>query len=249
MNQTVEIKYDVAMKIVYRLCSKFATNFLNLLNVIKAVVLKQLLLKEFSLLVKVIFLDFLHELLNLSFFVLDHIVERYLHPHEHSVSVSIFFLNPHIFFAIQEIIFLFKLRPELFTPFGQDSQDGRALDGELPLFDFFSAIGVCAFRDFSSYEVMGIVFDLLSILLVRNVVGIVCVFFFDLDSAALTLSLFENGLSSLVVHPLFIVDVFEDVGHRVEKALIDSFVRTLYFFVDVSHEPVQKLHDQVIVVA
>lgn len=56
--------------------------------------------KEARLLVKIVLLYLPHESLNLHFFLLDQIVERHLHPHEHGVNVSPSFLNSHVLLTI-----------------------------------------------------------------------------------------------------------------------------------------------------
>lgn len=71
----------------------------------------QLSKQQFGLLVKVILLQLLHEALYLDLLLLNQVIQRHLHPHEHSVHISSFLLHSQILLPVEEIVFCFEFAP------------------------------------------------------------------------------------------------------------------------------------------
>jgi len=105
------------MKIVDNLITKFSTSLLIFFDMSEAISLK-LDQKKPWLLIKIILLDIFHEIFNQFFLDFYQIIERKFHPHEHSINISTFLLNPQIFFSVDKIVFLLEFFPKLFAPFG-----------------------------------------------------------------------------------------------------------------------------------
>ena len=123
--------------------------------------------------IKVILLYFFHKGLNLCFFFFNHIIERQLHPHKHSIDVAIFLLNSYVFLSIQKVVFLAKLIPKLVWPFCQYTQDSWALYHKMPAMDLLFSINRYVFRNFSTDYIMGVLFNLRGIFFFRNfIIGV-----------------------------------------------------------------------------
>lgn len=127
MDDPVEVQDDIAMQVIYSFVCELTACLFEAFNMRKSI-LFQFPQQQLRLLVEIVHLKLLHEGLNLQLFSFDQIVQRHLHPHEHSVHVSSLLLDSKVLFPVQEIVFGFEFVPELFAPLGQDSQDGWALD-------------------------------------------------------------------------------------------------------------------------
>jgi hypothetical protein len=243
VNESVEVQNDVGVKITDCFCCKFPADLLELFNMVKPVVFEEFLFEKLSLLVKIVLLNISHELFDLALFIFNKIVQRDLHPHEHRIEIAIFLLNSDILLSVQEIVFLLELVPQLFTPLGEDSQNGWTLYHQVALTDLFRGVDRNTLGYFASDEIMSVIFHLRGIFLVYlDIVGLINI------NSAWNLSIFDR-LPSLAIHPLLIVYVFKQLRHGIEKLFIDSLVGICGFAVDLSHQPVQKSHDQIVVVS
>jgi hypothetical protein len=99
VDNAVEVQHNIGVQVVYSLVGELAASFLVLLDVSETVSL-EFPEEELGLLVKVVFLNFLHEFFDLHLFLLDEIVEGQLHPHKHGIHVAALLLNAHVLLPI-----------------------------------------------------------------------------------------------------------------------------------------------------
>ena len=227
MDESVEVDDDVTVKIVDSFCCKFTTNFLYFINVEKAILLNQFLLEKLGLLVEVIREKFVHKLVDLLFLVFDHVVERLFHPHKHSVSVTSLLLHAKVFLPVQKEILGLEFLPQLLAPLGQNPENGWALDEKMSFLDLVLTVGGDIFGYFPPDDVVRVILDLLSILLVGNLITnhhsleiLSRRFNFRLLYPAAIIDVLDNGLPSLI-HPTLTINLLECFGHGVKKLLVN----------------------------
>lgn len=71
MDETIEVEYDVAVKVVDSLGGKLTTNLFYFFYMIEAVIFKEFLFQKLCLLIKVILLYLAHEFFNFGFLVFN----------------------------------------------------------------------------------------------------------------------------------------------------------------------------------
>ena len=257
MDKPVEVDDDVAVKVIDGFGCEFTAHLLYLINVDKTILLEQLLLEKFGLLVEVVGQKFFHKLVYLLFLVLNHVVEGLFHPHEHGVCIASLLLHAKVFLPVQKKVLGLKLLPQLLAPLGQNPEDGRALDKEVALLDLVLTVGGDIFGYFPPNDVVSVLLDLLSILLVRNLVAdnhpleiMGRRLNFRLLYPAAVIDVLDNGLPGLV-HPILTINFLESFRHGVKKLLVNCLGRYILILgrVDRLHQPINKLHNLFVVVS
>ena len=112
---------------------------------------------------------------------------------------------------------------------------------------FLLRVGLDVLGDLAADGVVGVVFHLLLVLLL--VAGQAVQLCLQDLVALLGLSQVGGGVEGMEVHPALIVYVLEQPGDEVVVLLIDGDLAATFLGVEAGHHPVEKPHDEVVVVA
>lgn len=126
-----------------------------------------------GLLVVIIVKDLFQVLLYFQLLLLHHVIHDLLHPCEVSVHIAPP-LALHVLRPIQEVVLLLELGPQLLTPLGEDTQDGRVLYGHVHAGDFGLAVLTHVLGDLPANNIVGVaLYSRTIFLLVRSLGEIV----------------------------------------------------------------------------
>lgn len=251
MYKPIQIESDVGMQILDHLRGKFPWSLL-IFGDGGDVVFLEMFEEELALLVVGIAIKLGFEFKDFYFFRGNSLVDGCLHPFEEGIyHLGVLKLNWFGFWS--KICLWFEFLPQLLAPFGQNSQNGRALYDQVLTFYLLLRIGKGVLGYLSPYQIMSILFYLLLIFKLLSL----CAHFFG-DISGLRIS--PICLGPWPHHPFFIIDIFKQVRHKALKIskVCFLFVSFLFFLLCVGHEwrllgnlnrLVDDSHNHIIVVA
>lgn len=104
MDESVQVEQDVRVQVVDNINGEYSSCFFIFLHV-GEVVASEGSVDVGALLVVVVLLQLVHILFNLDLFLLDHVVNYWLHPGEVGVHITTL-LALHVLCSLQEIVLL-----------------------------------------------------------------------------------------------------------------------------------------------
>ena len=239
MDQPVQIQQYVRVQIVHNINGEDASCFFDAIDMREIVALEGAE-QMHGLLVVVILEDLLHKLLDLDLLLFDHIVDDGLHPGEVGVHVAAL-LALHVLSAVQEVVLLLELRPQLVAPFGQDSQDGGALYDHVLARDLGLGVLGYVLGDLAADRPRGVALHPFFVLL------LICLF-----EAVLLVALL---LVLPVLHPVAALQRHEALLHEIIKILVEGHL-PLGLLIDLAvlliqppDEVIGQLHNQIVIIA
>lgn len=191
-----------------------------------------LLLEEFGLHLIVVLGKLPHILVDILLLLPQHPIQIVTHPSKQTVDMA----SPFNFNALGSVTVIattFELLPELAAPFGEDTQNGRTLYSHIHIDDLFLGVTFDVFRNFSSDEVIGVLFDFcavfffLLIIFLQSFLEFCRVGFGRSNVYKLrgghvinNFELIYNLLFLLSSHPILVFHFFKDACHKLFKVFV-----------------------------